>query len=267
MYFLEEFIHQASTAAAATGLQKSWTEFVEHFGGHAYRIVPAPARLAKHLYSTLKTTYTFLPRWSLPAAPVTRTPDTVLDIAHKTPLGWREHYDKHRLYRHDPVLAMELIDRGPFTRKEALAQFRNSKAESVVGQARDFNLHDGMSMSHWMGPEKVVATTVYMDTKDIARNDHMKLRLKAASIIFCARYQEFHVDRDDEDKPVPRLTPRELDVLHWMALGNTKQEIAAILGVSTSSIKRHCESTFEKLGVNNMAGAVARAMSYGLINI
>jgi len=57
-----------------------------------------------------------------------------------------------------------------------------------------------------------------------------------------------------------------LDVLHWIALGKSKQEVADILCVSASCVKRHCENAYQKLGVNTLASAVARAMSYGLIN-
>lgn len=63
------------------------------------------------------------------------------------------------------------------------------------------------------------------------------------------------------------LTPRELDVLHLIALGKTKTEIAEQLRVSTSCVKRHCENSYTKLGVVNMPSAIARAMSLGLISL
>jgi DNA-binding NarL/FixJ family response regulator len=56
-------------------------------------------------------------------------------------------------------------------------------------------------------------------------------------------------------------------VLHWIAVGKNKEDIAEHLGVTTSCVKRHCENASLKLGANNMASAVARAMSYGLITI
>jgi LuxR family transcriptional regulator len=62
------------------------------------------------------------------------------------------------------------------------------------------------------------------------------------------------------------ITNREREVLHWVSRGKTKSEIAAILEVSESAIKRHCESIFKKLEVNNLAFAVAKALKLGLID-
>jgi DNA-binding NarL/FixJ family response regulator len=51
------------------------------------------------------------------------------------------------------------------------------------------------------------------------------------------------------DSPLAQLTPRELDVLRHMARGMTNRAIAATLSLSESTIEKHVNSTFAKLGL------------------
>lgn len=56
------------------------------------------------------------------------------------------------------------------------------------------------------------------------------------------------------------LTPREAEVLFWVAQGKTNPEIATITGVQLTTVKKHLESTFSKLGVENRTTAAALAL-------
>jgi DNA-binding NarL/FixJ family response regulator len=56
------------------------------------------------------------------------------------------------------------------------------------------------------------------------------------------------------------LTPREAEVLFWVARGKTNDEIATILGIGLTTVKKHLESTFAKLGVENRTAAAAAAL-------
>jgi DNA-binding NarL/FixJ family response regulator len=56
------------------------------------------------------------------------------------------------------------------------------------------------------------------------------------------------------------LTPREAEVLLWIAQGKSNGEIAAILGASEGTIKIHVSHVFEKLGIDNRHAATVRAL-------
>lgn len=47
------------------------------------------------------------------------------------------------------------------------------------------------------------------------------------------------------------LSPREREVLHWLALGKSNEEIATILAISPHTVKNHLDHIFQKLGVHN----------------
>ncbi|MDJ0362790.1 response regulator transcription factor [Rhodococcus sp. H29-C3] len=61
--------------------------------------------------------------------------------------------------------------------------------------------------------------------------------------------------------PLERLTPRERDVLELMAQGLTNARIAADLYVSVSSVEKHINAVFEKLGLTNSSGLSRRVMA------
>jgi DNA-binding CsgD family transcriptional regulator len=56
------------------------------------------------------------------------------------------------------------------------------------------------------------------------------------------------------------LSPRERNVLDWMSEGKTNAEIAAILGISLHTVKRHVEKILQKLGAPNRSAAILRAV-------
>ena len=56
------------------------------------------------------------------------------------------------------------------------------------------------------------------------------------------------------------LTPREAEVLSWIAQGKTNAETGIILGLSAGTVHKHLEHIFEKLGVETRTAAAACAM-------
>ena len=56
------------------------------------------------------------------------------------------------------------------------------------------------------------------------------------------------------------LTPRATETLLWLAQGKTNQDIATILGITESTVKKHVQEIFEKLGVETRGAATVRAL-------
>ena len=56
------------------------------------------------------------------------------------------------------------------------------------------------------------------------------------------------------------LTPREAEVLLWIAQGKSNAEIGTILGMSEKTVKIHVGHIFEKLGLDNRNAATVRAI-------
>ncbi|MBS0173751.1 MAG: helix-turn-helix transcriptional regulator [Nitrospira sp.] len=55
------------------------------------------------------------------------------------------------------------------------------------------------------------------------------------------------------------LTPRQAEVLHWIAEGKTNEEISQILECSFHTVKNHVKEIFQRLGVSSRTAAAACA--------
>jgi DNA-binding NarL/FixJ family response regulator len=60
---------------------------------------------------------------------------------------------------------------------------------------------------------------------------------------------------------LPNLTPREREVLQWLATGKMDTDIAALLEISPRTVQKHLEHIYVKLGVETRTAAVMRAMA------
>jgi DNA-binding NarL/FixJ family response regulator len=56
------------------------------------------------------------------------------------------------------------------------------------------------------------------------------------------------------------LTPRAAEALLWLAQGKTNSDIATILGITESTVKKHVQEMFDKLGVETRGAAALRAL-------
>lgn len=56
------------------------------------------------------------------------------------------------------------------------------------------------------------------------------------------------------------LTRRAAETLLWLAQGKTNSDIATILGITESTVKKHVQETFDKLGVETRGAAILRAL-------
>jgi DNA-binding NarL/FixJ family response regulator len=61
------------------------------------------------------------------------------------------------------------------------------------------------------------------------------------------------------------LTPREIELLNYAAMGKSNKQIADILKISESTIKNHMSNTLKKLHANDRTHATILAIYRGWI--
>lgn len=64
--------------------------------------------------------------------------------------------------------------------------------------------------------------------------------------------------------PESPLTKREVEILHWVTQGKSREEIGAVLAISPVTVKNHMHKIYRKLNVQNRVQAVMRGHSLGL---
>jgi len=98
-------------------------------------------------------------------------------------------------------------------------------------------------------------------TKPVANNDlvqAIEARLRRSSR---QMKREFKPDFSSAGPLVKvGLTPRAAEALLWLAQGKTNSDIATILGITESTVKKHVQEIFEKFGVETRGAATLRAL-------
>ncbi len=64
-----------------------------------------------------------------------------------------------------------------------------------------------------------------------------------------------------------KLTPRETEVLRWVANGKSAWEIGEILDITKRTVDEHVQTIVRKLGAVNRTHAVALALRDGIIRL
>jgi DNA-binding NarL/FixJ family response regulator len=98
-------------------------------------------------------------------------------------------------------------------------------------------------------------------TKPVANSDLVEAIEARLRRVGQQASREFKADFSSHE-PLLRLglTPRAAETLLWLAQGKTNSDIATILGITESTIKKHVQEVFEKLGVETRGAASVRAL-------
>jgi len=118
---------------------------------------------------------------------------------------------------------------------------------------------------------KNVSTEEFLDvTRQVAQghyliNDSVLSKPVVASrVLKSFRDLADEVDQDVEPLFIP-LSVREVEVLDYIAKGNSNKEIARAMGISDQTVKNHITSIMRKLAVNDRTQAVVYALRHGWI--
>ena len=96
-------------------------------------------------------------------------------------------------------------------------------------------------------------------------NESLTNRPKVAEHVL-QQFQELS-SRSEAEAFISPLTPREIEILQYIAQGYLNKQIAAELGISEQTIKNHVTSILRKLNANARTEAVVVAIKQGLISI
>ena len=70
-----------------------------------------------------------------------------------------------------------------------------------------------------------------------------------------------------KEEELPRLTPREVEILQIIAKGLSNAEAAKVLKISRATIRTHLEHIYAKMAVSNRVEAITEGIRQGLIDV
>ena len=193
---------------------------------------------------------------------VTRLPQPRAKIAPYTmmrswPDGWVSSYDRQSLYRDDPAVSQCLATLNPFVWSD-LPELQpvTPRSLQVMGEAAEWGLAEGVTTPIHDVDGFQAAVSMAGERADIDPD-----RVKALHLLGIAAFAAAdRLRRPHALAKVNRLSPREREVLLWLAAGLTQLSIAARLGISPHTVETHLRSARIKLDAANALHAVVEAI-------
>lgn len=192
----------------------------------------------------------------LPRPPAARAPDVMIN---GWPQGWTDRYAEAGHYLSDPVARHCLASNSAFDWTELPQHILSPRARRVADEASEFGLTKGLCV-----PIHTALGVGGLSLAGAAFDPEPGLRRIASLLAFrVSQALEEGMERERED----RLTPRERDVLSWIAMGKTAGEIAIILSISEHTVGEHLKHVRRKLGTSNNAHSIVRALQTGQLRL
>ena len=95
-------------------------------------------------------------------------------------------------------------------------------------------------------------------TRDFSERDRLLLTLLRPHLIAAYRTAE------RRRRAPAALTPREVELLQYVAQGYTNTQVARRMGLSEGTVRTHLNHIYERLGVTSRTAAVTRMSSTAL---
>jgi DNA-binding CsgD family transcriptional regulator len=177
------------------------------------------------------------------------------------------HFFEHPLVRHHGV------EGGATTWRIADALPRRSFLDSPIYAEyyRRVGLDQAVAVPLWMDGRTLVSLVLNRRGVPFSERDRERLELLRPHLAFLYRVAcraaapagaraPVQMQPQVPAQPPAGLTPREREVVHWLAHGKTDADIAVQLGTSTRTVHKHLEHVYVKLGVETRTAAVMRAL-------
>lgn len=189
-------------------------------------------------------------------------------VLYNYPEEWMAHYVDQGYETIDPVRQIAMRAREPFLWHELEHYQPLDKVQRrLMDESREAQLREGLAISVHGPCGEVMAMGM--------ASSHGGTDMSPAALaVLRLMVQEHHsafmrIHQVDRRAAAVALTPREHQVLRWLARGKTVPEIAIILSVdgsvSESTVRFHVRNLYEKLEARTAAQAVSRGLMHGCL--
>ena len=167
---------------------------------------------------------------------------------------------------------------------EALALIREQLPDVVLLDLRMPQM-DGLDVLMEVDRSKLACKVIIMTTFDSEEDVNRAMKAGARGYLLKDSCQEEILDairrvslgetylparivqKVAEGMRKPELSPREIEVLQWVAAGKSNKEIGAQLFITEGTVKTHVKNLLEKLAVVGRTAAIREAVHRGLVRL
>lgn len=174
------------------------------------------------------------------------------------PEEWMRHYRERELHRYDPIPGVAFRLGHPERVEELIRQLPSLSAEErcFIEAFKSTGLTKGLIIPTY-GPFGRPGLIGLSGAAHPDLIDEMNISLAAA----VAQQVHTRMELMQTAEPPPSLSPREREILHWLAQGKSGSDIATILGLAVPTVTTHIQRIYSKLQVHDRVTCVSKAMA------
>jgi LuxR family quorum-sensing transcriptional regulator LasR len=183
------------------------------------------------------------------------------------PAAWRRIYDEERLAYLDPAVSHCMEHLTPFLWHGA--SFVTPQQQALYERATGHGLRAGLVLPlHGPGGEFGMLTLMSERMPDGGFVESVRGQLPSLCLLrdYAAQSALRFVRAAQVEEPTPQLTPRELEVMHWIMQGKSSWEISRIMRCAEATVNFHIANVRHKFKVSTRQQALVKAISLGILN-
>lgn len=182
------------------------------------------------------------------------------------PSNFLDHYAESNFQNHDMVGEFSNKKSTPFTWSDIAKEAEITKVQKILfSDSSSVGLRSGGSIPIH-GPHNVKATfSVANDTNNKEFDQLFNLKRFQLQILATYAHEKIISLGIDNVVKIERITPREKDILSWVARGKTYWEISKILSIQEDTVRKHMKNVLRSMNASNSSHAIARAIMLGII--
>ncbi|MDD3019966.1 MAG: LuxR family transcriptional regulator [Alphaproteobacteria bacterium] len=190
-----------------------------------------------------------------------------LGIFHNYPEDWQKYYAEKNFERIDPVIKFGAMASRPFRWDDLINKMKLSQKQiNFFNQGEEAGLYNGVAIPIRGSRAQLSGIALASSEKVDACDRRLDLINAYCQQFFLCYKRMFAKDPVLSNISGELLSPKEGEILTWVANGKTDEEIAIILSISRHTVDTHIRHIFQKLDVTNRIQAVVKAIMMGMIN-
>lgn len=183
------------------------------------------------------------------------------------PTGWLERYVDRGYVHVDPVIRKLKATTYPFRWDDApYDREREPDAHRVMTEATEFRMHGGLTVP-------IFSVSGFQAGVTFGAEHEADLSERARAALHLIAIYAHNAVRDSLSgtgnracQRAKQLSPRQTEILRWIAAGKTNWEIGRILGISERTVEHQASTAAHRLNAVTRAQAVAEALRARIIH-
>jgi len=187
-------------------------------------------------------------------------------LMNNRPQEYVDHYiEKNHVIR-DPVITELRKTINPYSWSDIRARRELTRSEkAIMDEGREFDARDGFIVPIVTRSGSITVFSPCGLEPNLSPRARAALEIIAIYAHHALKRAVVQNQRDDAAHTP--LTPREREIIQWVAAGKTDEEIAEILSIGTTTVTSHVENAKQKLDAFRRTYAVVQALRFGEISL